>query len=337
MLGKARQDGGVQRQISPETNCGGRGERPISEEGLTLQTESTHIRITSKHRLTPVSSPATNTATCRRRGSLSLVHIIDVRLVEKIFFSIRFTHHTQTLKMANWISAASKMRKKCTKLAYQYSEVNGLDFETNYNNIFEIEMNEMDEIYKISLQMKRRYDKIVEEDNESAKAYFVTVRPDPAVPFETFKAKVEDFASRKVLEDYTLVFEQKGEDEATQGEGFHMHMLLEKTSLRSKADILRAAQSTFKHLAAPQCCRVDRCKTVKDVDRVKSYILEWASEDGHKDLTKQMDIAWRESRGLKPFYGVGGLSSTHGPIDSPGIPPPITQELPRNYPGITQE
>ena len=92
-----------------------------------------------------------------------------------------------------------------------------------------------------------------------------------------------------------------------------MHMLLEGTSLRSKADILRATQSTFKNVCADNAVKVDPVKTDKDKAQVLKYITEWASKDGHKSDTMLMDIKWRTMMGLEPTYEKGGLSSTTAP------------------------
>ena len=73
-----------------------------------------------------------------------------------------------------------------------------------------------------------------------------------------------------------------------------------------------------------QGVEVEPVRKEKDLKKVMSYMLEWASKDGHKIVTKQMDIAWRESLGLQPFYEVGDLTSPDGHKDSPGIPTPTT-------------
>ena len=224
--------------------------------------------------------------------------------------------------MAKWISAASQMDKVCDKYATAMLGI-GQAYETAYENMLTLERNKMKRIGKLACVLMDDFQE-VQDDHGSKKAlhtYFVTVRPKPTATWEEFFDATVRFSQRKPLHTYTLVFEQKGVDPITMGEGFHMHMLIEETSFRSKADVLRAAQSTYADITAANCVKVDALKTVKDVETALAYIMEWSSKDGHKAETKNMDIAWRSSLGLDPSYG-GGLSSTCGPKISEANTPP---------------
>ena len=224
--------------------------------------------------------------------------------------------------MSNWISAASKVIRDAKRTASQLTEVNGLTYEQNYETCCALEREKMKEIATMALQLQDDYaETVIKYGNGKCKAYWITVRPAPDVSWEQFYKTVVDYSKRKTLKQYTLVFEQKGTDPTTMGTGFHMHMVLTDTTWRSKADTLTYTKSTFAHVV-PGGVGIDvvPCKTTKDVERELSYILNWTSSDGHKILTKEMDIAWRESLGLEPFYEVGCLSSPTGTKNSPGIP-----------------
>ena len=226
----------------------------------------------------------------------------------------------------HWISCASKITKTCSKLASKLTESNGLSYEENFETCLALEIERMKLISTVALQLQDDYaDEVAAYGNGKCRAFWITVRPKPDVSFETFYKTVYSFANRIILKQYTMVFEQKGVDMATMGHGFHMHMAVKEATWRSKCDALRDTKSTFAHVCpGGQGVTVDPIRKEKDLAANMKNMLEWASKDGHKIVTKEMDIAWRESLGLEPFYEVGGLSSTHGPKDSPGIPPPPT-------------
>lgn len=162
---------------------------------------------------------------------------------------------------------------------------------------------------------KETYNEMVEQGlleatNKVKQMYFITVRPNENdIEFKQFYDDVQKFIQRRCFKNYHLVFEQKS-IEPPYGKGFHCHIHAEMTQ-RSKGEVLRDTQSTFKHCASANCIQVDILKTNDDVQRNLKYMLEWESADGHKIVTKDADIAWRESVRLLPVYT--------GPN---GVPPP---------------
>lgn len=146
--------------------------------------------------------------------------------------------------------------------------------------------------------------------------YFITIRPNEQdIQFQGFYDHVHKFISRKCFKQFELVFEQKA-TEPPYGKGFHCHILAQM-SQRSKGEVLRDVQSTFKHCASANCIQVDIVKTNDDLTRIRGYMLEWKSDDEHKEVTKQADIAWREQLGLLPVYTEPSPGSTARQLSSP--------------------
>lgn len=142
--------------------------------------------------------------------------------------------------------------------------------------------------------------------------YFITVRPDEKrCSFDQFYDHVKKFTERKCFEDFELVFEQKGTTSDTLGSGFHVHILAHMRQ-RSKTEVLRDAISSFRKVADDNCVQVDIVKTNVDEERVRNYMHQHTSKDGHKEETKEWDDLWRVALGLLPYY-MGGLSSPMAP------------------------
>jgi len=135
-----------------------------------------------------------------------------------------------------------------------------------------------------------------------SRTYFITVRPDPKkIMFSNFYHKVIEFLNRKCFNNFILVFEQKGIDDDTLGQGFHIHVLAKMTQ-ESPGKVVEDTFSTFKDSTAQHCIQVDRVKTVDDYERVLGYIRDHKAKDGHKKLTAETDVAWRKSLGLQALY-----------------------------------
>jgi hypothetical protein len=149
--------------------------------------------------------------------------------------------------------------------------------------------------------------------NERANGtYLITVRPNEGHDFATFYDTVRRFVDRKTITNFTLTFEQKGTSDETLGHGMHVHIVA-VTTCRSKGELLRAAISTFKHLAADNCVDVKLCRTPKMV--VDNYFVAYQSDDGHKEATREWDALWRSRLGVQPLYEnelppVGAISLT---------------------------
>lgn len=147
--------------------------------------------------------------------------------------------------------------------------------------------------------------------------YFITIRPDTnKVTFDDFYELVKRFISRACFRSYRLSFEQKGVDDNSLGQGFHVHIVAHMRQ-RSKGEVLRDTQSSFNTCAAANCIDVRITKNPDDI--VDKYLIAYEADDGHKAPTKEWDEKWRQHLGLKPLY-VNDLNSRVLPLalSSPG-------------------
>jgi len=158
------------------------------------------------------------------------------------------------------------------------------------------------EIWKMFVDMKKE----ISGDRHPIKGtYFITVRPDPKlnISFEAFKERCIHFVSRSIIAHYRLSFEQKGTNEESLGDGFHAHMIVNTVDyVRSKGELLRYAQTSFRSMCEPQSVQVDRLAKQTDLDNVNNYLTTYVSKDDHKEPTMEWDTLWRARLGIERFY-----------------------------------
>lgn len=171
--------------------------------------------------------------------------------------------------------------------------------------------------FKEVLKINERLQTIFNDHKPKETAYFVTVRPDEKkCNFTTFVDKTKDFVDRKPIDEFQLSFEQKGNNDDDIGVGFHAHMMIKAPSWRSKGECLRAVQSTFKDIAAPNCIQVEMTKTPDKV--VQEYLVKYQSKDGHKIITKESDDKWRQRTNIPPLITTSiQLSELRASLSSP--------------------
>lgn len=203
------------------------------------------------------------------------------------------------------------MNKSILKDALQSQQMNmnlnnDIPFEEIYQQAEDRNIKQFEKNCRLGIKLMLKYKQIAAEegliDDKIKGTFFITIRPDTSViSFEDFYKKVSDFVSRKCFVEYTCSFEQKGTDNDSLGKGFHVHIIAQMKQ-RSKGEVLRDTQSTFKESTSANCIQVDILKTNKDLENTKSYILEYSSDDGHKMPTKQWDELWRNQMGLQSSY-----------------------------------
>lgn len=158
------------------------------------------------------------------------------------------------------------------------------------------------------IELKSMIAQIEEETGESLllipqgqkQAYFITIRPDASkISFKDFYNQVKHFVDRKCFKEFKLSFEQKGTSEETLGQGFHVHIVA-NMSQRSKGEVLRDTQSTFSNCTAPNCIQVLTTKNPQEL--VDKYLINYESDDQHKEITKSWDALWRQRNHLESLY-----------------------------------
>lgn len=185
--------------------------------------------------------------------------------------------------------------------------------QSTYEVYFKKEICEFEEILSIASQLHECF------NGQRNKFYAITVRPRPGVTFEEFYETVCRYTQRACITGIITSFEQKGTDDASLGQGFHVHFAIYGYSWRSKGEALRDTISTFGKLADSNCIEVKPSKD--DVDKyVQYYLIDYESTDQHKEATKDWDEKWRQSIGLNSIYrGPIQLSSSPRTVVSHSI------------------
>lgn len=152
-------------------------------------------------------------------------------------------------------------------------------------------------------ELKRIADELADKPKKLDKQqYFVTIRPDDKLTtFDEFKKDVETYVDRQCITTAEYVFEQKGTDENTLGQGFHAHLIVDATQ-KSKGQLARDTHSTFKKHTAENCIEVKPIRTAQDKSNVRRYIHTHTSKDGHKEETTIWDAKWRQQKDLRNYY-----------------------------------
>lgn len=226
-----------------------------------------------------------------------------------------YIHKKMSSPFAYLKSATSRAHKNATKFADQYSPYITSDpdsytnWERLYNEQFDREckyvLNEIRRMKKMKEIIQEEFKELLLDDQPEANSYFITIRPDDTqCKFEEFYERVTSIVSRKCFLDYTLSYEQKGTDPSSLGKGFHCHIVA-KMKQRSKGEVLRDIQSSLKdwienHKIASNCIDVVLAKRPQEL--INKYLINYESEDEHKEATKTWDELWRTEMGLKPIY-----------------------------------
>lgn len=180
-----------------------------------------------------------------------------------------------------------------------------LAYDNEYNNYIERECKVFDEYLRVSSLLHERY---LNTMNTKSQHYFITIRPDDTkCVFEDFKDKVLSFVKRKCFLDYTLTFEQKGLCPTELGKGFHAHIVANMKQ-RSKMEVIRDTLSSWndwitKDYIKSNCIQVVTTRNPETI--VNDYMIEYKSDDDHKEKTKNWDEIWRSNLSLEKIYRSG--------------------------------
>lgn len=205
----------------------------------------------------------------------------------------------------NFLTCAIKLNKKIDKDIARFQLMNDDPLPEDFRaNLIDREMRIMRRDMELGINLMLMYKEIATEkgliqETPSSRNYFITIRPDNRATFDMFYAVVHRYVNRACFKNYTLSFEQKGVTEETLGNGFHVHIVAHMTQ-RSKQEVLRDTQSTFKHCAAPHCIDVTIAKTPDAI--IQNYLIDYKAEDDHKIATKQWDEKWRLKENLASLY-----------------------------------
>lgn len=170
---------------------------------------------------------------------------------------------------------------------------------------------EFDELFPMLKQTRERVDEII-DGKENPLWWLITVNCDyNRVPFPAFKKAVEKMVTKKWIEEYYYVYEQRGEDTVDKpiGHGYHVHCLIKRNDSKTRgSEIEREIQNTASKVCDaknPQICNFRRLLKPKDVEHAWKYINGQKDVDDDKSYKMpalQCNPIWRSSNGLLELY-----------------------------------
>lgn len=160
--------------------------------------------------------------------------------------------------------------------------------------------------------------------------YFITVNPDTTkITLDQFRCIVTKLLERKMFVNACYTFEQRGECIKDIGKGYHCHIICDKDSKLSPAQMQKNVYNTFKNYVGnikhidvrlyPTHCRKDK------VD----YL--WGEKwDEGKEASVRLNKIWRGIHQLRNIYGIDINEKT-----SDSAPPP--KDLSENEKASSEE
>lgn len=198
----------------------------------------------------------------------------------------------------NFFTAGAKMAKEVSKLIRENEEA-GTPMSREIAE--ERVLNRNKQAMKYGCMLALAYKEVATDMGlltaKATNTFMITIRPEcKKINLHTFKKDVDDYLKRKMFKHIHICsYEQKGTTMDTLGHGYHVHIIAE-TTCRSKGEVLRNTISTFQQYTAANCIQVDTCKNPEGV--MNDYLIDYKSQDGHKEITKEWDSIWRTQEGL---------------------------------------
>lgn len=134
---------------------------------------------------------------------------------------------------------------------------------------------------------------------------FITINPKPGVNLENLKKKVDKLVNRKMFDTAIWAYEQRGSTEAEAGKGFHVHILLKRNLNYKPSKIIKNTRNTCKGLVGNENNNSQLNIQIIGEDFAKdkkNYFLGTNKTGEGKDIKQLIDIIWRKTVGLQPFY-----------------------------------
>lgn len=211
-----------------------------------------------------------------------------------------------SLIFAKASSALTKAKKAARAEAENLACLTGRDEDELYKEKLEHHLNMYEREFEQTLEFASRlHDTYKAFMNKTPQSYFITIRPDcNQCSLSEFMCKVKSFVERKCFISYTLSYEQKGTSDETIGQGFHVHIVAEMRQ-RSKTEVIRDVMSSWNgwikdSKIKSNCIQVDVTRNPTSI--VNKYLIEYESEDGHKEVTKEWDAKWRQQNNIDEIY-----------------------------------
>lgn len=114
------------------------------------------------------------------------------------------------------------------------------------NSIFELSKENLIE------ELTKYYNTLFNIKKNNYAFMLITVRPNTETRFSHFQKLVEKAFTKKWINKYIYVYEQKGKESDSVGDGFHIHALVDIPDNKPNSDIYREFRNTFKKVCGPK-------------------------------------------------------------------------------------
>lgn len=210
-------------------------------------------------------------------------------------------------------------------LSLYLGEIHDFDIQTEYINLFEETVKEFDKtllkrvmkleyeaetlgekyknIKEYEKELKEKKQELISKDHNNGYC-FITINPPDDVSLKVFKTAVEKLVARNIYKESIYVFEQRGTSCEDMGKGRHCHLLCKRNLMYKPSKVAELTKNTLKNLVDvknPALLNIQHIGEDYAKDKIE-YITGVKTGEG-KDLKQEIDIPWRESEGLDPYYG----------------------------------
>jgi len=134
---------------------------------------------------------------------------------------------------------------------------------------------------------------------------FITINPKPGVKLQELIKKSNKLINRKMFVNAIWAYEQRGSTLADTGKGFHIHILAKRNLNYKPSKVIRNTRNTCKGLVGNENNNSQLNIQIIGEDFAqdkKNYFLGTNKTGEGKDLKQSIDIVWRKTTGLLPFY-----------------------------------
>jgi len=177
--------------------------------------------------------------------------------------------------------------KKVMKMEYE-AETLG----EKYKNIKEYEK-----------ELKEKKQELISKEHNNGYC-FITINPPDDVSLKVFKTAVEKLVGRNIYLEHIYVYEQRGTSSEDMGKGRHCHMLCKRNLMYKPSKVAELTKNTLKNIVDvknPALLNIQHIGEDFAKDKI-DYITGAKTGEG-KDQKQEMDVPWRLSEGLEPYYG----------------------------------
>lgn len=175
------------------------------------------------------------------------------------------------------------------------------------DNLFELSKEDLIKEFTIY------YNKLFNVKKNNYQFMFITVRPSTETRFTQFQKLVEKAFTKKWIDKYIYVYEQKGKEKDTIGDGFHIHALVDIPDNKPNSDIYREFRNTFKKVCGPKGVHFYPCTEslreeklgyigcTKDYQFINPNTYDFKKKAGKKDEEKCKCLPFDEEFRINNF------------------------------------